>query len=180
MQQGRCENCRDLFTRRSQNKNQCFCSKEKCQQSRRSQWHRRQKEIDPDYRKGQKESHATWLKANPEYWKGYREKHPEQVERNRNLQTIRNAKRRGHSVKQIVVNSPLNTPSNTLSFQSSFSDPIAKMDASIPYKLCLVLFPENELIAKMDASNSQNVRIQKTFIQIPLIAKMDASTNITF
>jgi hypothetical protein len=40
------------------------------------------------------ESPRKWSKANPDYWKKYRQKHPEQVERNRRQQRLRDTKRR--------------------------------------------------------------------------------------
>jgi len=49
---------------------------------------------DPEYKANQKQSHQEWLWANPNYWKDYRERNPEKAERNRQLQTIRNRRRR--------------------------------------------------------------------------------------
>jgi len=40
------------------------------------------------------ESPRKWRKANPDYWKKYRQNHPEQVERNRRQQRLRDKKRR--------------------------------------------------------------------------------------
>jgi hypothetical protein len=40
------------------------------------------------------ESPRKWRRANPHYWRRYRQDHPEQVERNRRQQRLRDEKRR--------------------------------------------------------------------------------------
>ena len=49
---------------------------------------------DEEFRLNRQLSNRKWLKANPDYWKQYRHEHPEKVDRNRQLQIIRNRSRR--------------------------------------------------------------------------------------
>jgi len=93
---------------------------------------------DPVYRANQKQSQTDWLSNNGDYWKRYRAAHPEQTDRNRALQKVRNKRR--HSQRVVGMDASM----------------IAKMDASKPGKSsagsCLPgsfwLVPS---IAKMDA-----------------------------
>jgi len=93
---------------------------------------------DPVYLANQKQSQADWLSNNGDYWKRYRAEHPEQADRNRSLQKVRNKRR--HSPRVVELDTSM----------------IAKMDASYPVKSsvesCLSgsfwLVPS---IAKMDA-----------------------------
>ena len=52
---------------------------------------------DPAYQANQKQSQADWLSRNGDYWKRYRETHPEQAERTRDLQKVRNKRRHSRS-----------------------------------------------------------------------------------
>jgi hypothetical protein len=93
---------------------------------------------DPAYRANQKQSQADWQSRNADYWKRYRTAHPEQADRNRDLQKVRNKRR--HSRGVVKMNASV----------------IAKMDASrsgnasvgswLPGSFWLV-----PMIAKMDA-----------------------------
>jgi hypothetical protein len=93
---------------------------------------------DPVYRANQRQSQADWLSRNADYWKRYRAAHPEQVERNRDLQKVRNKRRHWGGVVKMDASV------------------IAKMDASrsgkssvgswLPGSFWLV-----PVIAKMDA-----------------------------
>jgi 23S rRNA G2445 N2-methylase RlmL len=49
---------------------------------------------DPVYRQVCLESPRKWREANPDYWKRYRQDHPQQVERNRRRQHLRDQRRR--------------------------------------------------------------------------------------
>jgi hypothetical protein len=53
---------------------------------------------DPVYRANQKQSQADWLSSNADYWKRYRAAHPEQADRNRDLQKVRNKRRHWRGV----------------------------------------------------------------------------------
>jgi hypothetical protein len=56
---------------------------------------------DPVYRANQKQSQADWLSRNADYWKRYRAAHPEQAERNRDLQQVRNKRRHSQCVDRM-------------------------------------------------------------------------------
>ena len=174
MQTGRCINCHQFFLRRPQNKEQSYCSLKRCQRARKTNWERKKLASDPDYQQNRKASQKAWQESHRDYWKVYREKHPVQAERNRKLQLIRNAKQRGYIVKKLSMNTiPSISPLRSKPFSLS-SVPIAKTDASIPYQFCLIASSDEDLIAKMDASNSSPAQIFKAFVELPLIAKMDA------
>jgi hypothetical protein len=93
---------------------------------------------DPVYRANQKQSQADWLSRNTDYWKRYRMAHPEQADRNRDLQQVRNKRRHSRGIVKMDASV------------------IAKMDASrsgkssvgswLPGSFWLV-----PVIAKMDA-----------------------------
>jgi len=133
-----CYHCGRYFIPDPRQKNQRYCSEKKCQRARKSAWQRSRMKSDPVYCANQKQSQADWLSNNGDYWNRYRAEHPEQAERNRTLQKVRNQHRRLRSVVKIDASV------------------IAKMDASNPVKSsvesCLPgsfwLVPS---IAKMDA-----------------------------
>jgi len=92
---------------------------------------------DPNYQENQQRSQMDWLSRNADYWKRYRAAHPEQVERNRALQKVRNKRR-----SRVVENKD--------------SSMIAKMDASRSAESSVgSWFPGSfwlvPVIAKMDA-----------------------------
>ena len=173
MQTGKCVNCQQVFRHRPQNKDQRYCSEKPCQRARKSNWQRQKMAVDPEYQKNHKASQKAWQVTCPGYWKKYRQKNPDQAERNRKLQLVRNAKQRGHFVERLSMNEMGQPFPFRLDSFSMSSVPIAKMDASTPCQLCLVAFPNQDLIAKMDVSNLSSVQVLKAFVQIPVIAKMD-------
>ena len=129
-----CAGCSTFFVPR--NKCQIFCSKPCCQQIRKTLWQKQKLATDPEYKEGQRLAQNKWLQNNPDYWKGYRRRHPEQADRNRFLQKIRNMRNR--RVQTV--------------YESSKNIGIAKTDARKPrgYKLSgqYWLVPT---VAKMDA-----------------------------
>jgi len=129
-----CAGCSTFFVPR--NKCQIFCSKPCCQQIRKTLWQKQKLATDPEYKEGQRLAQKKWLQNNPDYWKNYRRRHPEQADRNRSLQKIRNMK----SWQDQTI------------FKLSKTIGIAKMDARKPrgYKLSgqYWLVPA---VAKMDA-----------------------------
>jgi hypothetical protein len=133
-----CCHCGRYFIPDPRQKNQRYCREKKCQRARKSSWQRGRMKSDPIYRANQKQSQADWLSNNVDYWKRYRAEHPEQADRNRALQKVRNRHHRFRSAVKMDTSE------------------IAKMDASKPGKSsagsCLPgsfwLVPS---IAKMDA-----------------------------
>ena len=90
----RCEHCRKKFTRFSHIPGQRYCSRVQCQNARRQKWRKQKLAIDKDYKANQKDAQGRWCEKNPGYWKRYRATHPEYVQRNRQLQRVRNQRRK--------------------------------------------------------------------------------------
>ncbi len=87
-----CAGCSTFFVPR--NKCQIFCSEPDCQRVRKALWQKQKLATDPEYKEEQRLAQNKWLQNNPDYWKDYRSGHPEQADRNRSLQKIRNMKNR--------------------------------------------------------------------------------------
>ena len=90
----RCLCCGRLFTARSNVPNQQYCSCKRCQNARRQRWRKQKLANDPDYKANQQASQRRWCEKNPDYWQRYRASHPKYNQRNRELQRLRNQKRR--------------------------------------------------------------------------------------
>lgn len=129
-----CLSCGGFFKPR--NKLQNYCSAPACQKARKADWQRNKLRSDPEYYEGQKLSQKKWQQASPGYWRSYREAHPDQAERNRVLQRLRNRHRHGSAVQE-----------------KRYSGAIAKMDAKKSCEFDLVgAFWIIPVIAKMDAA----------------------------
>jgi len=96
-----CCHCGRYFIPDPRQKNHRYCSEKKCQRARKSSWQRGRMKSDPVYRANQKQSQADWLSNNGDYWKRYRAEHPEQADRNRALQKVRNQRCRLRSAVKI-------------------------------------------------------------------------------
>jgi len=48
---------------------------------------------DKDYKANQCDARKRWCRKNQDYWGRYRDEHPDYVQRNRQLQRLRNARR---------------------------------------------------------------------------------------
>ena len=94
MQDRRCRYCQQEFQPGPYHPQQQVCGHPACQSHRRRDYHRQKIASDPVYQQVCLESPRKWRKANPDYWKKYREGHPQQVERNRRKQRLRDQKRR--------------------------------------------------------------------------------------
>ena len=92
MEQVPCAGCSKFFTPR--NKKQNYCSTDVCQKRRKALWQKQKVATDPEYKEGQHLSQEKWLQNNPDYWEKYRKKNKEKTDRSRQLQRIRNLKRR--------------------------------------------------------------------------------------
>lgn len=90
----RCLYCHDSFQPSTYRPQQAICSKAECQRRRRSQYHREKLQGDPEYRQVACDSQKKWRQANPGYDRNYRAQHPEYHQRNRELQQVRDQKRR--------------------------------------------------------------------------------------
>jgi hypothetical protein len=122
-----CSGCGRSFIRSPRHPDQSYCSRAECQRKRKARWQKQKMTTDEHYRLNQRTSQDNWIRKNPGYWKRYRQSKPEQVQRNRLMQMIRNRRWRSPQL-------------------------IAKMDASEMRKIRpygqFYLVP---MIAKMDA-----------------------------
>ena len=94
MRDHRCPYCKQLFRPDPYHPQQLVCSHTNCQRQRRRAYHRDKIASDPVYQQVCVESPRKWRAAHADYWKKYRQNHPEQVERNRRKQRLRDEKRR--------------------------------------------------------------------------------------
>ncbi len=147
MQEVSCAHCGSYFIPDRRQKNPRYCEKETCQRARKAVWQREKMRRDRDYQANQKRCQQEWCKANPGYWKEYRDAHPKQAERNRELQRVRNQKRRG-DIRQVCPSA-----GRTVKMDAST---IAKMDALKSVK------------------TSVKRSFSGQFWLVPVIAKMDA------
>ena len=72
---------------------QRYCSERPCQNRRRQKWRKQKMASDKDYKANQADAQKRWCSKNQDYWQRYRDEHPDYVERNRQLQKVRNARR---------------------------------------------------------------------------------------
>lgn len=92
--QNRCKHCHRKFIPNPRVKDQLYCSRMICQRVRKRQWQQRKMATDADYRRNQKDCQQNWQRNNPDYWTRYRNGHPQYCERNRQLQKLRDARRK--------------------------------------------------------------------------------------
>jgi len=140
-----CCHCGGYFIPDPRQKKPRYCSKLNCQRARKASWQRRKVHDDPAYRSNQKRCQEDWCRDHTDYWKRYREKNPEQANRNRDLQQVRNRKRKG-----------LDIDVQTAPFSNRRASMIAKMDAS------------------QSCETSADTPFYGQFWLVPVIAKMDA------
>ncbi|MFZ4441076.1 MAG: hypothetical protein ACOYOS_21910 [Syntrophales bacterium] len=93
-----CSHCGRYFPPSPRQRNQRYCGEKACQRARKAAWQREKMVRDPAYRANQKQSQADWQGRNVDYWKRYRAAYPEQADRNRALQKIRNKRRHSRGV----------------------------------------------------------------------------------
>ena len=93
MVERRCRYCEVIFQPSKYQPRQAVCSQSECQRRRRTDYHRQKIAADPVYRQECLDSPRKWRSRNSDYWRRYREQHPAVVERNRQLQQVRDQKR---------------------------------------------------------------------------------------
>ena len=94
MVERQCRYCERIFQPSKHQPRQAVYSDPDCQRRRRADYHRQKIAADPEYRQVCLDSPQKWGARNPEYWQRYREQHPAAVERNRELQHVRDQKQR--------------------------------------------------------------------------------------
>jgi hypothetical protein len=141
MEEVSCCRCGGYFPPDPRQKNPRYCRKLGCQRARKAAWQRAKIRADPDYQADQKRCWQDWCKVHPAYWKEYRQQHPDQARRNRDLQRMRNTRRRsrgrddppgmkGSMIAKMDASAYLGTSSRaTFSGQFWLVPVIAKMDA---------------------------------------------------
>jgi hypothetical protein len=132
---------------------QLYCSDASCQRARKAKWKRDKTKSDPLFKAIHDAECRTWRKMNPSYWSAYRRHHPGYTHRNRDLQIVRDRKK-----KQKVTRPPL-AKVDTLksSYVSQLQNEstywlvpyLAKVDA-LKVKLLVVTDTSGDL-AKVDA-----------------------------
>jgi hypothetical protein len=94
MNDRRCCYCQQVFQPSCYHPRQAVCSQLSCQRQRQRDYHRHKIASDPIYRQVCLDSPRKWRQAHPAYWKHYRRDHPQQVQRNRQQQKLRDQRRR--------------------------------------------------------------------------------------
>ena len=89
-----CRFCRQFFEPSKFRPDQSVCGQPACQQRRRGEYHRRKIAADPEYAQTVRDSRRKWRTAHPAYQRTWRQSHEAAVERNRQLQRRRDARRR--------------------------------------------------------------------------------------
>ena len=89
--------CKKHFYPHPTVRDQRYCSKPRCQKTRKKKWQKEKLANDSDYRANQAEAQRQWRSRNKDYWKQYRKRNPAYMERNRMGQKERNRRRRSGS-----------------------------------------------------------------------------------
>jgi hypothetical protein len=146
----KCLSCKKEFIAQ-RNPAQQYCAQAACQQFRRSQWRRRKKSADADYRANQQAANQRWQERRRDYWRKYRSMHADYVRRNREQQHQRDqrdaAKARFNLAKRdaLLKKSPENIENSII--------------LSGTYEIVPVTEPKKHNLAKRDA-----LRVKITFI----------------
>ena len=93
-----CICCGRTFIRNPRSKKQSYCNRPECQRKRKALWQKNKMLSDESYRLNHKASQQEWIRNNPGYWKKYRKRRPDKAKRNRELQIIRNRRKRNPSL----------------------------------------------------------------------------------
>lgn len=162
MKEAICIHCGEGFKRSPRHRNQEYCQNAECRKVGKAKWQKEKMRSDPDYRKNQKESYASWAKNNSDYWKKYRVRNPDKAQRNRLLQKVRNSRKKSNAAQKHCKMDP---------------SQVAKMDPSNPYPWPEGVFYLIPVIAKMDPLKAQLFDISKQSCRnngYYLIAKKDS------
>ena len=135
-----CKHCHELKPANIRLKgHQLYCDSLECQRARKAAWQKSKVATDPQYHTQQSEALRDWRKKKPldQYQKEYRQNHPEYVQRNRELQKVRNQKRSSRlACLKIVKMDAYQNPSSEKStsyimkpYKLDASGKIVKMDA---------------------------------------------------
>ena len=145
-----CECCHEKIKPNPRSKNQKYCSKAACQRARKRKWQKDKMASDPDYRKTQREASIEWHKKNLDYYKKYRAATPDYVQKNREAQKTRNAKKRMVAKMDALTDEHVLKP-GLYHIVGPVSPGVAKMDTSL-HELFIIPagYRKDCLIAKKD------------------------------
>lgn len=128
----RCLACAVAFETSTRVPSQNYCNRPECQKERRRIWQKQKREADDDYLANQLQCQRRWRDSHGDYWQKYRADNPGYVERNRQQQRARNARRRGSVVAKMDASAPISPiASGTYRLSLAEQGEIAKMDAWI-------------------------------------------------
>jgi hypothetical protein len=100
MRRKKCHSCGELYDPYPQTyRQQKVCYKAKCKAWRIRQKWRSWSFRHPLYHLSRKIKQKRWREQHPQYWKTYRQEHSAYVKRNRKLQKLRDAQKRGFLAK---------------------------------------------------------------------------------
>lgn len=104
-----CRYCQQAFQPDPYHPQQRVCGHPACQSQRRSDYHRQKIASDPVYQQVCLESPRKWRETHQDYWRKHRQDHPEQVERNRQQQQLRDQERlvRNLANNNLAISKPL-------------------------------------------------------------------------
>ena len=126
-----CASCNDEVTQNPKLKRQQqkYCSKAKCQKSRKSAWKREKMMTCPEFRVDHALANKKWARSSPGYWRKYRFSKPVKADRNRLLQQLRNQRLRPRPEPINCKGRRVNIQINQLFGQFWLVPVIAKVDA---------------------------------------------------
>ena len=125
---------------------QKYCGEGACQRARKATWQRAKLATDAAYPERQKACHKRWCGDKPlhQYQRDYRETHPDYVVQNRELQRVRNRKRREEAARQDLIGKIIKTDASSV---TTFPSGI--------YEMRLCTMDASGKIVKMDAWHAQ-------------------------
>lgn len=150
-----CKNCKQQRELNQRLKSiQQYCRASKCQRARKRAWQKEKMATNAQYREKHRIAQHRWCKQKPldRYQAQYRQSHPKYVEKNRERQKIRNARRRQLAAVATVP-----------------AEPIVKMDASSKIKSGTYLLTPYA----MDVSSQRIVKMDAYVIQLQLLQHDD-------
>jgi hypothetical protein len=145
MEEVSCCHCGKFYVPDPRQKNPTHCRESACQRARKAEWQRKKMHSDPVYKADQKRCQEEWNKSHPDYWKSYRQKHPDQVDHNRDLQMVRDRRRRKRFI-QGGIPPDRGTGASLLAKMDSLKSPESSVRAKFSGQFWLV-----PVLAKMDS-----------------------------
>ena len=74
-----------------------------CRRARKAAWKREKMRSDANFALACQLANQKWAESHPDYWKDYRRRNEEKVQRNRQLQILRNRRRKAGSEGASVI-----------------------------------------------------------------------------